>query len=36
VRCSNVATQIACFEVGDNVTLIEKYCDVCISNIREL
>jgi hypothetical protein len=33
--CANVATQIACFEVGDNVTVIEKYCDTCVSNIKK-
>jgi len=35
VMCANVATQIACFEVGDNVTVVEKYCDTCISNIKK-
>jgi hypothetical protein len=34
ITCAKVATQIACFEVGDNVTVVEKYCDTCISNIK--
>jgi hypothetical protein len=27
--CGELATQEACFDVGDGVTIIEKYCDAC-------
>ncbi|MGI0020777.1 MAG: hypothetical protein ACREAY_09940 [Nitrososphaera sp.] len=28
--CANIATQEkVCFDVGDGVTMIEKYCDEC-------
>jgi len=29
ITCGKVATQEALFNVGDGVTLIEKYCDTC-------
>jgi hypothetical protein len=32
VYCANIATQIACFDVG-GATVIEKYCNTCIKTI---
>ena len=32
--CGNVATQEALFEVDGAVTLIEKYCDICVKKIK--
>jgi hypothetical protein len=32
--CANLATVEACFDVGDSVTMIEKYCDVCSKRIK--
>jgi hypothetical protein len=32
--CGSVATQEALFEVEGGVTLIEKYCDICIKKIK--
>ncbi|MFY9871183.1 MAG: hypothetical protein WAK17_15820 [Candidatus Nitrosopolaris sp.] len=32
--CGNVATQEALFEVDGDVTLIEKYCDICVKKIK--
>ncbi|HXX98226.1 MAG TPA: hypothetical protein VEL11_14030 [Candidatus Bathyarchaeia archaeon] len=32
--CGSVATQEALFEVEGGVTLIEKYCDICIKEIK--
>lgn len=29
ITCGGKATQEALFDVGDGVTLIEKYCDIC-------
>lgn len=29
ITCGGMATQEALFDVGDGVTLIEKYCDTC-------
>jgi hypothetical protein len=29
ITCGSMATQEALFDVGDGVTLIEKYCDTC-------
>jgi len=29
ITCGGIATQEALFNVGDGVTLIEKYCDTC-------
>jgi hypothetical protein len=29
ITCDQVATQEAVFNVGDGVTLIEKYCETC-------
>jgi len=34
ITCAKVGTQIACFEVGDNVKVVEKHCDNCISKIK--
>ena len=33
VTCANLATQEACFDVGDNVTSVEKYCDACAMTV---
>ena len=33
-HCGNIATQEAFFEVDGGVTLIEKYCDICIKNVK--
>jgi len=32
--CGSLATIEACFDVGDNVTMIEKYCGVCSNKIN--
>lgn len=32
--CSNLATLEACFDVGDGVTMVEKYCDVCSKKMK--
>lgn len=32
--CGNLATIEAYFDVGDGVTIIEKYCDVCSKKIK--
>jgi hypothetical protein len=32
-HCGNVATQEALFEV-DEVSLIERYCDICVKKIK--
>ena len=29
ITCGGIATQEALFNVGDGITLIEKYCDTC-------
>ncbi len=29
ITCGKIATQEALFNVGDGVTLVEKYCDMC-------
>ena len=29
ITCVGMSTQEALFDVGDGVTLIEKYCDTC-------
>jgi hypothetical protein len=34
ISCSNLATVEALFSVGDGVTVIEKYCDVCGKKVR--
>jgi hypothetical protein len=34
VLCGSVAAQEALFEVERGVTLIEKYCDICIKKIK--
>jgi hypothetical protein len=30
--CGNMATQEALFNVGGGITLIERYCNTCVSN----
>jgi hypothetical protein len=32
--CANLATVEALFNVGDGVTMIEKYCDACSKKIK--
>jgi hypothetical protein len=32
--CGDSATVEAFFDVGDGVTLIEKYCDLCAKKVR--
>lgn len=32
--CANLATLEACFDVGDGVTMIEKYCDACAKKMK--
>ena len=34
--CGDPATVEALFDVGDGVTLIEKYCDLCAKKVRQL
>ena len=34
ISCSNLATVEALFSVGDGVTVVEKYCDVCGKKVR--
>jgi hypothetical protein len=31
--CGNQATQDACFDVGEGVSVIEKYCYVCARKV---
>ncbi len=31
--CGKVATQEACFDVGDGATMVEKYCDACAKHV---
>jgi hypothetical protein len=33
ITCENLATQEAYFDVGENVTIIEKYCDKCAMKV---
>jgi hypothetical protein len=33
-HCGNVATQEALFKVDEDITLIERYCDKCIRNVK--
>jgi hypothetical protein len=33
-HCGNVATQEALFEVDEGVTLIERYCDICVKKVE--
>jgi hypothetical protein len=33
ISCANLATQEACFDVGENVTIVEKYCDMCAMKV---
>jgi hypothetical protein len=34
VSCGNLATVEALFSVGDGVTVIERYCDVCSKKVK--
>jgi hypothetical protein len=34
VTCGDSATVEALFDVGDGVTLIEKYCNLCAKKVR--
>lgn len=31
--CANIAAQKACFDTGDGVIMIEKYCDECAKKV---
>lgn len=33
--CGSLATWEACFDVGDGVTMIEKYCEPCSKKISK-
>ena len=33
-HCGSVATQEALFEVDEGVTLIERYCDICVKKVK--
>jgi hypothetical protein len=33
-HCGEIATQEALFSVDESVILIERYCDVCIKNVK--
>jgi len=33
ITCANLATQEACFDVGENISVIEKYCDKCAMKV---
>lgn len=33
ITCANLATQEACFDVGEGVTVMEKYCDLCAKKV---
>ena len=33
-HCGNVATQEALFKVDEDITLMERYCDVCAKNVK--
>ena len=32
--CDNIATQKACFDVGDSARVVERYCDVCVKSVK--
>jgi hypothetical protein len=34
VTCGIRATQEALFDVGDGIILVEKYCDLCVKNMK--
>ena len=34
VTCGNVDTTEALFNIGEGVTIIEKYCDICAKQVR--
>jgi len=34
VRCGKMATQEALINVGEGITLIEKYCDICAKEVK--
>ena len=31
--CGNTATQEALFNVGEDITVIERYCGICVKNV---
>lgn len=31
--CGNTATQEALFNVGGDITVIERYCGICVTNV---
>ena len=32
--CGNVATQKACFDIGDSARVVERYCDTCVKSVK--
>lgn len=32
--CGNIATQKACFDVGDSARVVERYCDTCVKSVK--
>lgn len=36
ITCDSLATQEACFDVGENVSVIEKYCDKCAKKVMRV
>ncbi len=34
ITCGSVATQEALFDVGNGMSIIERYCDLCIKNVN--
>ena len=34
--CGNIATQEALFNVGGDITLVERYCNTCVINVDEV
>jgi len=32
--CGNIATQKACFDVGDSARVVERYCDTCAKSVK--
>ena len=34
ITCGNIATIEALFDVGEGVSVIEKYCGICVKQVR--
>ena len=32
--CGKIATQKACFDVGDSARVVERYCDTCVKSVK--